>query len=250
MRYAITAGLLVGLIFPAVASSGGAGNPASNVGRENFGFTFELENQVKNLGTDQATSKRMLGKAIWGATDKLDVYAKFGASDLKVAVVDARDYKGKRGMTWGAGARYLVGQMPHKINAFLDIQALSFYTKGTVSRDFEEGYSEKYADRYKWNEVQISCFGVWQRDFFSPYVGIGITNIFGRVTKDVYRTSGGVEDLYTQDAYNFREDAIPEMILGVDFGLGGTGRVSGELRYSEDEDISFFLGASELWLVK
>jgi hypothetical protein len=248
MRCAIIAGLLVGLIFPAVASSGGAANPASNVGRENFGFTFELENQVKKLGTDQATSKRMLGKAVWGATDKLDVYAKLGASDLKVAVVDARDFRGKRGMTWGAGARYLVGQMPHGINAFVDVQALSFSTRGTVSRDFEEGYSERYADKYKWNEVQISCFGVWQRDVFSPYVGIGLTNIFGRVTKDVYRT--GVEGVLDHDAYNFREDAIPEMILGVDFGLGGTGRLSGELRYSEDEDISFFLGASELWLVK
>jgi hypothetical protein len=247
MRYAIIAGLLVGLIFPAIASSGGAANPASNVGRENFGFTFELENQVKNLGGDQATSKRMLGKAVWGVTDKLDVYAKLGASDLKVVVVDAQDFKGKRGMTWGAGARYLVGQMPHKVNAFLDIQALSFYTKGKVWGEID-GSPAAYTDRYKWNEVQISCFGVWQRAIFAPYVGIGITNIFGRVTKDVHIT--GIDGVYDHDAYNFREDAIPEVILGVDFDLGGTGRLSGELRYSEDEDISFLLGASELWLVK
>jgi len=247
MKCLIIASLAVGLVLPAVASAGSAANPASNVGKENFGFAFEIENQVKNLDQDQATSKRWLGKIIWGPTDRLDLYARLGASDLKVGVDGARDYEGKRGMTWGGGARYLVAEVPEpKVKTYIDAQMLSFYTKGDVWRDFD-GYSEKYADRYKWNELQLSFFGVWERDFFSPYVGFGITTIFGRVTKDVYRISGGVEDLYGQDAYDFREDAIPEMILGVDIGLGGTGNLSAELRYSDQEDISFFVGASELW---
>jgi hypothetical protein len=248
MRCLIIASLAVGLVLPAVVSAGGAANPAFNVGKENLGFTFEIENQVKNLGEDQATSKRWLGKIIWGATEKLDVYARLGASDLKIAVEGAQDYQGKRGMTWGGGLRYLVAAVPEpKVKTYIDAQMLSFYTRGDVWRDFEEGYTEKYADRYKWNELQLSFFGVWERDIFAPYVGFGITNVFGRVTKDVYRIAGGVGDLYQRDAYDFREDAIPEMILGVDIGLGGTGHLSGELRFSDQEDISFFVGASELW---
>jgi len=246
MRYAIIAGLLAGLIFPGIASSGGAANPASTVGRENFGFTFELENQAKKLDKDHTTSKRLVGKAIWGVTDKLDLYARLGASDLKVAVTDARDFEGQRGMTWGGGARYRVAEMPHSLNAYIDAQMLAFTSTGSVWRDFE-GYSDRYADRYKWNEIQFSCFAAWQRDVFSPYAGFGITNIFGRLTQDVFRTGVG---LYDHAAHNFRQDAVPEAILGVDFNLGGSGRLSGELRYSDDGDISFVLGASELWLVK
>jgi hypothetical protein len=52
-------------------------------------------------------------------------------------------------------------------------------------------------------------------------------------------------------AYDFREDAVPELILGTDIDLGGTGHLSGELRYDLDEEnISFFIGVSELLRLK
>jgi hypothetical protein len=249
MRCLIIASLAVGLIVPSLARAGSAGNPASNVGKENIGFTFEIENQVKNVDKDQATSKRWLGKVIWGATDKLDIYAKLGASDLKVAVPDERDFKGKRGMTWGGGARYMVAEIAKpKIATYLDVQMLSFSTGGVVRKElgeYPDKYTVKYSDRYKWNEVQFSFFGVWKHDVFAPYIGFGITNVFGNVTKDVSSVLGD-----QHDAHDFREDAIPELIVGVDIGLGGTGHLSGEIRYSEEEDVSFFIGASELWRLR
>jgi hypothetical protein len=132
-----------------------------------------------------------------------------------------------------------------KVRTYLDVQMLTFTTDGTVWRHFEDGYTEKYFDRYKWNEVQISCIGVWDRPYFVPYLGVGITNVFGNVTKDV---TGGPEPVH--DAYDFREDAIAEAILGLDIPVAGSARVGCEVRYSVDQDISFSIGASELWQVK
>ncbi|MFH1220154.1 MAG: hypothetical protein V1694_06835 [Candidatus Eisenbacteria bacterium] len=252
MRCLIIASIAATLLVPSLALGGSAGNPASNVGKENFGCSFEIENQVKSVDQDLTTSKRWLGKLTWGAADRIDIYAKLGASDLRVDVASTQDYEGKRGMTWGGGARCMVAEIERpKIATYMDLQMLSFHTKGTVWKSFEsDGYVERYDNRYKWNEVQFSFVAVWQREIFTPYVGFGITNVFGNVEKTVYRISGNVGEFYAHQTNDFREDAIPELILGVDFGVGGTGHLSGEIRYSEEEDISFFVGASELWRLK
>jgi hypothetical protein len=163
-----------------------------------------------------------------------------------------QDYEGKRGMTWGGGARLLVAEVPRpSLTAFVDVQMLSFYTRGTVWRSFaEEPYIERYDDRYKWNELQLSLVAVWQHEVFKPYAGFGLTNVFGNVTKNVYRIVGSEEEFYTRVEDNFGQDAIPELILGMDFGIGGTATVSGEIRYSDEGDVSFCVGASELWHLK
>src|SRR5512137_1994255 len=123
MRCLIVASLAVGLVLPAVASAGSAANPALTVGRENFGFSFEIEKQKKDLDGDLATSTRWLGKAIWGVTDKLDLYARLGASDLTIPVAGGPDFHGKRGMTWGGGGRYMVAEVPKPaVKTYLDIQ--------------------------------------------------------------------------------------------------------------------------------
>ncbi len=247
MKYIILVSLAVGLVLPSLALAGSTANPASNVGKENIGFTFEIENQVKTVDKDQTTSKRWLGKVIWGATDRLDFYGKLGASDLRVAVADARDFRGKRAMTWGGGARCMVARTEKpKIATYVDVQMLSFSNNGTFS-GVSEGCSYEATRHYKWNEVQLSFFGVWQREAFAPYAGFGLTNVFGSVKQDVYSLECGQAH---QPAHDFREDGIPELILGIDLSLGGTGNLSGEIRYGEDEDISFFIGASELWHVK
>jgi len=250
MRLLIISVFAAGLIVPTLALGSGVANPASAVGKENFGFTFEYEMQKKNVDDDRATSQRGLGKFIWGVTDRVEVYAKLGASNLKVVVADAQDYEGKRAMTWGGGLRAgLMSVERPKIRTYVDVQMLSFFTKGAVWRD-SEGDTYKYSDRYKWNEVQISIVGVWERAIFMPYMGLGISNIFGNVSKDVYRVTGSFEKLIKHDAHDFREDAIPELMLGMDVGLGGTGRLNCEMRYSVDEDVSFSIGVSELWRVK
>lgn len=246
MRFLIISVVVAGLLVPSIVLGGGAANPASTVGMENFGFGFEYETQKKVIDDELATSERGIGKVVWGVRDWADIYVKLGASNLQVAVTGAQDYEGKRAMTWGGGARFAITAMEQpKIRTYLDIQMLSFYTKGTVWRAFEDGYTEKYADRYKWNEVQISCIAVWDRPYFVPYLGAGITNVFGNVTKDV---TGGPKPVH--DAYDFREDAIAEAILGLEIPIGGTARVGCEMRYSADEDISFSIGASELWQIK
>lgn len=253
MRFLIVLVFAVALVVPALAIGGGAANPASTVGKENFGFAFGYEVQKKYVDEDLATSRRGLGKVIWGATDRLDIYAMLGASNLRVAVCDCDggDYQGKRAMTWGGGARLGIMslEMP-KLMTYADVGLLSFQNKGTVWRSFEDGYTERYAGRYKWNEFRISLMAVWQRPHFMPYVGCSITSVFGNVSRDVYRISGGVEQFVGRDTNDFREDAIPEVVLGTDIALGGTAKVGCEMRYSADEDISFLIGASELWQIK
>jgi hypothetical protein len=252
MKSFILTSLAAALVVPSLALAGSAANPASNVGRENFGFSFEMESQVKNVEDDQASSTRLLGKVTWGALECVDLYAKMGASDLKIEVPGLQDYEGKRGMTWGCGARAMLLETKRPtIGAFVDVQLLSFYTKGTVWRSIEEyGYVEKDVNRYKWNEVQASLVAVWQRPLFQPYIGFGLTNVFGHVTGDVYRVTGALEEFDSHRSHDFREDAIPEGIAGIDINLGGTGKLSAEIRYGEERDISFFVGASELWHVK
>ena len=248
MRYAIIVGLAVGLVLPSLASAGSAANPASTVGRENFGFAFEIENQVKNVDRDQTASKRWLGKVIWGATDRLDIYAKLGASDLKIGT-DDQVFEGKRGMTWGGGGRLLIGTIEQpNLAAYLDAQMISFHTAADFRGVGDAGPYRAY-ERYKWNELQFSLFGIWRHEVFAPYLGVGVTHLFGNVKKEVYVNEVRRDDL--DQAYDFAEDAIPEIILGMDLDLGGTGRLSGEIRYDLDEEnISFFVGASELLRVK
>jgi hypothetical protein len=252
MRCLIFVCLAASLAVPSLALGGSAGNPASTVGRENFGVTLEMENQIKNVDEVPASSKRFLTKMIWGAADRLDLYARLGASDLEIEVPGAQDYHGKRGMTWGGGARFAVAELPaYSISAYADLQFLSFYTDGVVWRASEEdAYLEKFADRYKWNEWQMSFVAVWSRPIFRPYLGLGITGASGNVTKDVYWVTATEETYQGQSYEEFSTGAVPELIMGIDFALGGTGTLSGEIRYSDDGDVSFFVGASELLHLK
>jgi len=252
MRRLFLVCLAASLAVPSLALGGSAGNPASTVGRENFGLTLEMESQAKSVDGDLATSTRFLTKIVWGATDRFDIYARLGASDLEVEVPGMQNYEGERGMTWGGGIRLAVAEFPqHGIATYVDGQFLTFYTDGVVFRAFEgEGYLERYSDRYKWNEVQFSFVAAWQRDVFRPYVGLGITTVSGNVTKDVYRMTGGGEDYYGQVFEEFGQDVVPELIVGLDVPLGGTGTLSGEVRYSDSDEVSFFIGASELLRLK
>jgi len=252
MRCLILACLAASLAVPSLALGGSSGNPASTVGRENFGASVELESQIKNVDEVPASSTRYLVKLIWGAADRLDLYAKLGASDLQVDAPGAQDYDGKRGMTWGGGARLAVYELPeYSISSYADLQFISFFTDGVVWRSGEEdAYLEKFDDRYKWNEWQASFIAVWNHQVFSPYLGLGLTGASGNVTKDVYWVTGTEQTYKGGCNQEFETGVVPELIVGMDFGLGGTGTLSGEIRYSDDGDISFFVGASELLHLK
>lgn len=254
MRYLVLISFAAALILPALVQAGSTANPVGTVGKENFGFTFEYEMQKKNIDNDPTTSQRGLGKVIWGVTDRVDLYAKLGASNLKVPVVGAQEFEGKRAMTWGGGGRVSIYPIEcpkmGKIGTYGDVQIVSFQTKGVVFRNFTEGYTERFEDTYKWNELQLSIIVAWERSYFMPYIGFALTNIFGDVRTDVFRGSGGAEEFIQHERHEFREDAVPELVLGMDIPLSGSARVAGEIRYSEEEDISFTIGASELWHVK
>jgi hypothetical protein len=250
MKLTFLAVLVASLVLPSLASAAGVGNPASLVGKENYGFTLEVEDQHKVIEGDPVESRRYLGRVIWGATDWMDIYARLGASDLTVHAAGSPVFRGSEGMTYGGGftARFLEMYEP-PITGLFSIQALSYYSEGEIAVPMAEGedsWVEKYDNRYRWSELQFSVLAVWRREVWSPYTGLAVTNAFGEVKRDVYRLTGAGLEFMGTEKNEFSEDAIPEFVLGVDVGLGGTGKLSGELRIGED-DISFVVGLSELY---
>ncbi len=250
MRLVILAGLVAALVLPSLAAAAGVGNPASLVGRDNYGFTIEVENQKKEVEGDPVESRRYLGKIIWGFRDNIDLYARLGVSDLRVRAAGSPTFNGSTGMTYGGGAtiRFMEIESPHML-ALFNVQALSYYSEGDVvvrrSAD-SDNWVEKYDNRYRWSELQFSVFTTWERETWEPYFGVSITNAFGEVRKNMYRITGDEPDFLGTESNEFSEDAIAELVLGMDVGLGGTGRLSGEIRIGE-KDLSFVVGLSELY---
>jgi hypothetical protein len=170
---------------------------------------------------------------------------------VRVGIDHGSDFKGSDGMTWGAGAKLLLAEIKRpQLSVFMDLQGLSYYSKGEVILVRSSGgdtWTERHSDKYKWNEVQLAFFTTWHRDRWMPYGGFSLTNVFGNVERDGYMLVGDAETYMGRDQNDFREDAIPELVLGLDVGLGATGRVSAEIRVGEGEDVSFFIGLSELY---
>jgi hypothetical protein len=250
MKRITSAGLILVLALPALAWAGSAGHPAGTIGDDNFGCTLEVEEQIKELDNDLAKSRRYLGKLIWGATDRLDIYARLGTSNLRVESSGYPEFKGDQGMTWGGGATIMAfGFQEARVSTYVDVQYLSYFSDGEILVSRSEGgdqWTDRFRDRYKWHEFQISFFAAWHREIFTPYAGFGVTNVFGEVERDLSMLWGEDAVHVSSDRNEFREDMVPELILGMDFALGGKGRLSGEVRYSDNQDISFFIGVSEL----
>ena len=250
MRSVIFASLVAALALPSLVAAAGVGNPASLVGRDNYGFSMEVEDQQKEIEGDPVESRRYLGKIIWGVTDKVDLYARLGVSDLKVHADGSPAFRGSEGMTYGGGVtfQFMEIESPH-LTALFNVQALSYYSEGDVVVPMSLGsdyWVDKYDNRYRWSELQFSVFTQWERERWEPYIGLSVTNAFGEVRKNMYRITEGGQDFLGTETNEFSEDAIPELILGADVGLGGTGRLTGELRISS-KDLSFVVGLSELY---
>ena len=250
MRHLILAGLVVTLVVPSLAWAASVANPAAVVTKENYGFTMEVENQKVEIGNDLTESRRYLGKAIWGATDRLDLYAKLGISDLKVCTDHYPDFRGDEKMTYGGGIRYLLaGADDPKFQAFIDFQGLGFSSPGSVWMMRDQGndvWFEKHYSDYDWREYQLSFFAAWKREIWQPYIGFALLNAQGTVTRDLYIVADDVEVYQESSSDDFSEGTIPQMVVGSDFLLGGSGRLSGELKFSQG-NISFFVGLSEFW---
>jgi hypothetical protein len=247
-RVVLTLMLVATFVIPTVGWAAGAGNPATNVGKENYGLVAEGEEQIKRIDGDEMRSRRYIGKFIWGATDRLDLYAKLGASDLRVnGHSEFPDFDTPaRSMTWGGGAKYMVARLAEpELIAYLDLQMLAFSAESSMdiekTTDQGETYTEYHKTGYDYREIQFSFVTTWHHDVFAPYCGFGLTNLFGHVNRAVSSEVGS--GTYAND---FRESAVPELILGMDLALGGTGRLSAEIRLSDDSDISYFIGLSEL----
>jgi hypothetical protein len=245
--------LAASFIVPTLCWAAGAGNPAVTIGKENYGLIAEGEEQIKRIDGDVMRSRRYLAKFIWGATDKLDLYTKLGASDLRVAGhSDFPDFEtSPRNMTWGGGAKYTLASLDQPMmTAYLDLQMLAFSAESSVDiiktiegEGWQDTYSEQHDAGYKYREIQFSFITVWHHNVFAPYAGFGLTNVFGHVDREVASELSSEVSKLSND---FREYAIPELIMGMDIDLGGTGKVSAEIRLSDDSDISYFIGLSEL----
>jgi len=250
MRHLILAGLVVALVVPSLAWAASVANPAAVVTKENYGFTMEVENQKVEIGNDLTASKRYLGKAIWGATDRLDFYAKIGISDLKVYTDHYPDFRGEEKITYGGGIRFLLAEAKNPdIQAFIDFQGLGFSSPGSVWLMREEGndlWFEKHYSDYDWREFQLSLFAAWKRDIWQPYIGFALLNVQGKVSRDLYIVANDVEVYQASSSDEFSEETIPQLVVGSDFALGGSGRLSGELKFSQG-NVSFLVGLSELW---
>jgi hypothetical protein len=246
-------GLAVSLVIPSLIWAAGAGNPAVTIGKGNYGIVLEGEEQIKHIDGDLVKSRRYVGKIVWGAGEKLDIYARLGASDLRVKDPQYPDFEtSPRNMTWGGGARYVVaGLKEPKLTAYVDLQMLAFIAKSSIDLErrtehdgYVDTYTERYWARYKYNEIQFSFITTWHHNAFTPYAGFGLTNVFGHVDREIH------SEIWTspvKSGNDFREYGIPELIMGMDIGLGGTGRLSAEMRLSNDSDLSYFIGVSELY---
>jgi hypothetical protein len=250
MKRLILAGLVVALAVPSLVSAASVANPAAVVGKENYGFTLEIENQKKEIDGDLTESRRYLGKAIWGATDRFDLYVRLGVSDQKVYADGAPGFRGHEGMTYGAGIRFLIAETAKpNLQVLFDFQGLGYSSNGTVyvpRTSGDDAWVEKYDNVYDMREYQFSLFAVWKREIWQPYIGFSLTNISGEVKRDLYLIADDSEVFEKSGKDEFGENAIPEFVAGGDINLGTSGRLSGELRFAQGE-ISFFVGLSELW---
>lgn len=250
MRHLILAGLVVALVVPSLAQAAGVANPATVVNQENYGFTMEVENQKVEVDNDLTESRRYLGKAIWGATDRLDFYVRLGASALRVDSDDYSDFRGDEQMTYGGGVRYLlVTAKDPDLDFILDFQGLGFSSSGSVWHvrgEKDEAWLEKTYTTYDWKEFQFSFFATWTREIWQPYVGLALLSVNGEVHRDLYIISDGAEVYQGSGKNDFSESIVPQIAIGSDFTLGGSGRLSGELKFNQGH-VSFSVGLSELW---
>jgi hypothetical protein len=250
MRHLILAGFVVALVVPSLAQAAGVANPATVVSKESYGFTMEVENQKVEIDKDLTESRRYLGKAIWGVTDRLDFYAKLGVSALNVYSDYYTDFRGDEQMTYGGGIRYLLIRTEDPgLDFILDFQGLGFSSTGSVWRvrgEDDDVWFEKTYATYDWREYQFSFFTTWTREIWQPYVGFALLSARGEVARDLYIVSDDVEVYQDGNTNEFSESVIPQLTVGSDLMLGGTGRLSGEFKYSQGH-VSFFVGLSELW---
>jgi hypothetical protein len=252
-RVVLICTLAAALFIPSLGWAAGAGNPAATIGKENYGLIAEGEEQIKRIDGDVMSSRRYLAKFIWGTTDRLDLYAKLGASGLRVAgQSDFPDFDtAPRSMTWGGGGKYILATLDEPVmTAYIDLQMLAFSAESSIDivktvggEGWQDSYTEQHDARYKYREIQFSLITTWHHDVFAPYGGFGLTNVFGHVDREV---ASELSPQISKHGNDFREYAIPELILGMDISLGGTGKLSAEIRLSDDSDISYFIGLSEL----
>lgn len=252
MRNSILVLLIVLSALPSLGLPAGSGVPASTVGKETYGISLEAEEQIKRVDGDIIKSRRYLGKITWGMAENLDIYAKLGATDLRVEGSDYPRLKAApRSMVWGGGLRYqIIKTSRPDLLAYIDLQLISFNCKvrSTFQRSLDVGgeiqtYSEDHFVKYRYREAQVSLVGKWEHQVFAPYAGFALTNVFGHIERQV-ESEIWAEPLI--DGNDFRQYGIAEAILGMDLDLGGTGRLSIEIRYSDSSDLSYAIGISEI----
>lgn len=244
MKVALIAGIVTFLLVPTVARCAPMGSPANSAGKENYAITVEYETQNKKVEDEDYSSWRWLTRVAWGPHDKVDLYARIGATNLKVDMNTGQTFNGDPSAAYGLGIRYATPvSVKHNVLILGDFQYLGFTCKGSVGVEAVDDtgavYIERLPNKYWWGEYQLSAMVVWQRPIWIPYAGVGITWVNGKA--DNLLALGADREIS-----EFSEGPVGEFVFGMDLPLKGTAKFSWEARYG-GERVSYFMGLNELW---
>jgi len=169
--------VLMGWIASTSLFSQMTGNPASIKG--NGEFTLSVSGTYLNheLANETAISKRVLCKAIWGATSKIDLFVTLGSVGLRMKPVESgvTEFEDKKRFAIGLGLNAeLISPTPSSpYHVWVNAKALRFKSSGSYIINIA-GTSDFYqADLvYDWREVQVALCAKYNLSAFSVYGGV------------------------------------------------------------------------------
>jgi len=212
----------------------GIGNSISPVGRHKATFSMEdnivLDKPIRPTGDitnfDFDTINQTYGKITFGMSNKVNLYAKLGASDVGTVKTRFTDHsttevQANYGFLWGVGANGLLLEIYDGIMLGTDVQYNSW--QATVDNVVESGKDTiKERGRIRNNEFQAALFAtrkfsLGNKDVeFSPYIGGRFSYFNTRTLKTItYDTSSA----HYQLSWNHNNKKHFGAILGADLFL-------------------------------
>ncbi|NQT26739.1 hypothetical protein HQ585_15390 [candidate division KSB1 bacterium] len=169
--------VLIITLFSSTVFSQMAGNPAGVKG--NGKLTLSVSGTYLNqvLVTETAVSKRILGKCVWGATSKIDLFITMGSVGLKMQSEESgvSDYEDKKRFAIGFGLNVELASRskssPYSI--WVNAKTLRFESSGTYYIYDNTGNSEWQSDfTYDWREAQVTLCAKYYFPTFNIYGGV------------------------------------------------------------------------------
>lgn len=152
------------------------GNPASVKGNGEFTLSVSGTYLHHVLSKETAISKRVLCKATWGATSRIDLFVTLGSVGLRMKVDQSgiTEYEDKKRFAIGLGLNAeLISPTPDTpYHVWINAKALRFKSSGFYTVNVP-GTSDFYQSDlvYDWREVQVSLCFKYNLSAFSVYGG-------------------------------------------------------------------------------